>query len=474
MPFYVEDRTANQRIGPNPTSSNLIQWFWAEPPTGLYMIWRFDGGVTMSWNSNGASLEGSYTIRRRASGSTTWTDLEDIPATSVSYTDLTLPGSASCEYEVVYSYASATSAPSNILVVPPYDPAGGSSGNGNGGAGTPVGGTPPPGQDGPQDDPDQDGLTNAEEIEMGTDRTKADSDDDGVLDGNDGWPMAKFLNPPRLPVWRYAVIELVNGHEAEPIARNNDGDVIYQLPPPPTTQYPVPNPDLYYRAAGQATSVKIENLQFDSAEDEPKRLIGIADNGKVIGEWPRTNPSNSKTWTNFHWTPGASGITYSGDTCWVPGEFEPDPQKVIGAWNRHRMDGITPGGTVFGFGELSGTRYFPSRAATISGFAIGGELIKGYPQAALATAKPWIAAESDDAGGAFWAGGSNFINNSGEYINYSNGYASSGNAPSGPSPAKGYYYGRIGAYGTLASSGGGPALNDDVHLLTHTPSARDS
>jgi hypothetical protein len=83
--------------------------------------------------------------------------------------------------------------------------------------------TPPPGQDGPQDDPDDDGLTNAEEFGLGTDRMKQDTDDDGVLDGQDGWPLAKFLNPPRLPVWNYAVIELVRSDTATPIALNNNG-----------------------------------------------------------------------------------------------------------------------------------------------------------------------------------------------------------------------------------------------------------
>src|SRR5262245_10629869 len=79
---------------------------------GFYMMWRYDMGVTLAWNSNGASLGGGYTIQRKRSFDTTWLDLEQVPATETSYTDLSLSASTAATYRIVYFYGNKTSGPS--------------------------------------------------------------------------------------------------------------------------------------------------------------------------------------------------------------------------------------------------------------------------------------------------------------------------------------------------------------------------
>jgi hypothetical protein len=441
-----------------------------DPPTGLHLIWRFDGGVTLAWNSNGGSLEDSYTIRRRLSTETAWTDIAQIPATSLAYNDTTIPGSATGEYQVVYSYGTATSAPSNILAVLAYDPAGGSSGNGNGGAGNPVGGPPPAGQDGPQDDPDHDGLTNAQEIEMGTDRNNSDSDFDGVDDDKDGWPLAKFLNTPRLPVPQYAVVELLQDDNAWPVALNNNGDVIYQQMSPANGW----ETQAYYLAAGQATPIQILN-HYPAAPDEEgsPELVGLSDGGKVVGRWTRNigTTENKNYKTNFYWTPGSTGITYSGDAGRLPQQFQSDSTREIKASNGFFIKGITPGGITYGVaGSAAGRWYDRNRSVTINGFAIEGTVVNLYASQAFDPANTWLRSPrrkpADNGGSVSWTGDGGLINNSGECIfEYFGIYYSGDGPPTGPSPVRGTYFSKDGALGTLVSCGGGVAMNDDLHIL---------
>lgn len=71
----------------------------------------------------------------------------------------------------------------------------------------------------PNADPDGDGMTNRQEYEagyydaqnsrwVGPDPTKADTDNDGVPDGLDGWANEPAWSPPRLPQSRYVVVPL--------------------------------------------------------------------------------------------------------------------------------------------------------------------------------------------------------------------------------------------------------------------------
>jgi hypothetical protein len=58
------------------------------------------------------------------------------------------------------------------------------------------------------DDDDHDGLTNKQEFAYGTDPTNPDTDGDHIPDGIDGWPLNDAVAPPRLPIFRYAILDI--------------------------------------------------------------------------------------------------------------------------------------------------------------------------------------------------------------------------------------------------------------------------
>ncbi|HJT81667.1 MAG TPA: hypothetical protein VJ719_10750, partial [Chthoniobacterales bacterium] len=78
------------------------------------------------------------------------------------------------------------------------------------------------GVDGSADD-DGDGLTNAQEYGVGSDPMNGDSDGDGFADGVDGWVLDGDLHPPRLPEYRYVVIDLGEGYSP---SINNNNEVL--------------------------------------------------------------------------------------------------------------------------------------------------------------------------------------------------------------------------------------------------------
>ena len=65
-----------------------------------------------------------------------------------------------------------------------------------------------PNVDDANEDPDCDGLTNIEEFHAGTLPFNPYTDEDDLMDGEDGWPLEPALSPPRLPDTSYAIIEL--------------------------------------------------------------------------------------------------------------------------------------------------------------------------------------------------------------------------------------------------------------------------
>jgi len=79
-------------------------------------------------------------------------------------------------------------------------------------------------------DTDDDGLTDAEEDEIGTNKAEADTDGDGTPDNLDGWAggtdpeVEKLLAPPRLPKVQYAVVDLGENFDARDV--NNQGQVL--------------------------------------------------------------------------------------------------------------------------------------------------------------------------------------------------------------------------------------------------------
>ncbi|MEM6885980.1 MAG: hypothetical protein AAF571_13210, partial [Verrucomicrobiota bacterium] len=75
-------------------------------------------------------------------------------------------------------------------------------------------------------DSDDDGLTNAQEADIGSNPNTADTDGDGVDDGEDGWALLNELAPARVTVPNYAVISLRANGKGTLI--NNKGQVIIQ------------------------------------------------------------------------------------------------------------------------------------------------------------------------------------------------------------------------------------------------------
>ncbi len=82
------------------------------------------------------------------------------------------------------------------------------------------------GHDAKSDD-DGDGLTNAQEFALGTDPNKWDSDDDGVPDSQDGWPLNPVVSVAPLPTFRYAAIDI---SKTRIWGTNNSPDGVIEYP----------------------------------------------------------------------------------------------------------------------------------------------------------------------------------------------------------------------------------------------------
>jgi alpha-tubulin suppressor-like RCC1 family protein len=104
------------------------------------------------------------------------------------------------------------------------------------------------GVDGYGDD-DNDGLTNAQEYELGTDPLKSDTDGDGVVDGADGWPTFDAISSARVPKVHYLVLD-ITGSRIMGINNSPDGLVYLPVdaPDPPFDFYRVGDRQLYVRA----------------------------------------------------------------------------------------------------------------------------------------------------------------------------------------------------------------------------------
>ena len=185
-----------------PAPSNLVA-------TPLSKSW-----IGLTWNDN-SSNETGFKIERKASAGGSYSVVKTVGKNITHVTDVSLPANTGFSYRVTALSNAGSSAASNASTATTQAGVGG----GGGVAAT----------DDPAADPDQDGLTNQEEIAAGTDPMNADSDNDGVLDGQDGWANDKDLSPPRLPELSYALIDLGIGYGSylQRVALNNKGQATF-------------------------------------------------------------------------------------------------------------------------------------------------------------------------------------------------------------------------------------------------------
>ena len=133
-------------------------------------------------------------------------------------------------------------------------------------------------------DDDNDGLTNRQEYIASTDPGNADTDGDGVPDGEDGWPLEKSLSPPRVIEVPCAVIDLGVGKsgwvddDGQIVVTAADGSESFWI-----TGQPVPSPtpgaeaffervdpwDVNFHSAnGTVTALETDFVAFDAQGDQ--------------------------------------------------------------------------------------------------------------------------------------------------------------------------------------------------------------
>ena len=136
----------------------------------------------------------------------------------------------------------------------------------------------------PEADSDDDGLTNAEEADSGSDPTLKYSDGDGLMDGEDAVPNDGDFAFPRVPVSSYAMIDL--GQDTYAMDLNNANQALLKVISGTTTSCVVWD-------KGQTLTVP---FAFSSV------LPQIADDGTVIGKTPESL-SGSDNQDLFSWDP---------------------------------------------------------------------------------------------------------------------------------------------------------------------------
>ena len=173
MPWYVEDASTGERLGPNPTDANLITWIALVAPKNLTAVEQEGGGFLLRWNFLETSLEGAFKIERRENASEVWQTRDTIPArgslNTTAHTAQTTTHPAgqfnAAQVRVYYEYGGKRSVASNVVVLR------------NAGI-----------------DSDGDGLTDVQEIVLGTDPYRRDTDGDGVWDGIDFAPLNSLVS----------------------------------------------------------------------------------------------------------------------------------------------------------------------------------------------------------------------------------------------------------------------------------------
>lgn len=135
-----------------------------------------------------------------------------------------------------------------------------------------------------EEDSDDDGLTNAEEADSGSDPTLKYSDGDGLMDGEDAVPNDDDFAFPRVPESSYAMIDL--GPDTYTMDLNNANQALLKVISGTITSCVVWD-------KGQTLTVP---FAFSSV------LHQIADDGKVVGKTPESL-SGSDNQDLFSWDP---------------------------------------------------------------------------------------------------------------------------------------------------------------------------
>ena len=127
MPWYVEDNNTGERIGPNPTNSQLIMWIFSAPPQYATAVEQTDGTFLLSWTFDEAGSEGTFQLERRESESEPWVPLDTFPAADTfdpaiqtAYARSALAASQTgktAQIRVFYEYGGRRSAPSNTVAL---------------------------------------------------------------------------------------------------------------------------------------------------------------------------------------------------------------------------------------------------------------------------------------------------------------------------------------------------------------------
>jgi len=126
------------------------------------------------------------------------------------------------------------------------------------------------------DDDDHDGLTNKQEFAYGTDPMKPDTDGDHVPDGIDGWPLNEAVAPPRLPIFRYAILDIT---QTRIWAVNNSPDGV--------AIHPLDREGVYFPSAYLETAD--DHLISPNASNDLGRTVGsiaythLANGGTTFG-----------------------------------------------------------------------------------------------------------------------------------------------------------------------------------------------
>ncbi len=132
LPWYLEDASTDERIGPNPSNADLINWFALADPKNLAGTENTDGTFSLMWNFAETSTEGAFQMERRESASEPWQLINTIPAADILDTHthtarlahapwaVSQPGKTA-SLRVYYEYGGHRSAPSNEIVLNNFD-----------------------------------------------------------------------------------------------------------------------------------------------------------------------------------------------------------------------------------------------------------------------------------------------------------------------------------------------------------------